>query len=560
MKSKIKLSVSSVKFGKSNENKVGLDLYINGKSVYTPGLQKQVYSFEKITDNFLCALCEENSKIIDSTVLKGILEFERCEKRINDNLMRLDDSVSLIASSVRDLLDINESYDTKKTLPSVSYLCLFMDGEYGVCINTGLQSAYYFDSVNMVLMTPSAEKPDKLKKMGIISDAQAELVKNDLVISASNINISDKVKLVKDGTFIIVNNNMAEAIDEDIIINCLSALNDPEQIGNRLIKEALKTGCEGEMAVTVIKLDFVQSQVIDKKKTAAVKASSKTIYNVIDDKIKNVVNRTTMNKEEKKNQETKAKVNTTKHNPVKTNNNTKTSSAQNQNTDIYVNVKNGIKEKKPIPGMDLFDDEPTKDIPDIRGLYSSMETSSNDEKVKTTERAPYRREHGKNRALTYFFGRIFTVLIIVGVLSGVVIGLVNLASLIFSDNIIPPVYSDQGKITTISSGDTGSQTTESGTTGSQTTQPSVTSQAQTTTITGTTPGTSTPALTTPVMTDEPVIIHTVKTGETLSHISLLYYNDQTKYYLIMEENNMQNDRLQIGQQLRIPPLPKTTSN
>jgi|GEM_PF-1820908 len=49
-------------------------------------------------------------------------------------------------------------------------------------------------------------------------------------------------------------------------------------------------------------------------------------------------------------------------------------------------------------------------------------------------------------------------------------------------------------------------------------------------------------------------IYTVKSGDTLMGISRLYYNDPSKYVLIKEANNLQNDNIYVGQKLKIPRL------
>lgn len=510
MKTKVKISVSSIKYGNKSPKGSNPDLYINGKSAYTPGLQKQVYTYEKITDHFLCALCEENVNISEMSGLIGIETFERCDRKIAKDMLKLEDSVSLITNSIQDLIDINASDQNQEDMP-VSYMCLCLDGEYGVCVNSGLQSAYYYDSINMISMTPMAENPDKLIKMGIISDEQAELVRKDIIKTAAQINVSKMVRLVKDGIFVLMNNEMSGYFDELEVESYIENLREPEQIGNFLMDEAVKTEQEKNYSVTVIKLDSVQSQMISKKKASM---------------------------EKLKNQNSEKKGEPKKEDTVK----------QPQKTGESLG-KTVDRSKDPSFTKEV-DQARTIKVPDLKNMiFASQSDKDKGEDLGMTRKIePVKRQNkDKNHILAYFSSRIFTIIVIIGVLSGVVIGLVNLASLLFSDNIVPPVYTSGGNETSTDTPKTTSKNTEV-TTG---TQVETTSSAVTTT--------GEPAYTVPSITDEPEVIHTVKSGETLSHISLLYYGDQTKYHLIMEANNITNPgSLQIGQKLKIPPLPATS--
>ena len=189
MRTKLKITVSSVKYGNHNPEGTNPDLYINEKSAYNAGTEKQNFTLEKVTDRFLCALIEESDEILKSSEMKGLETFERCDKKIVKEDLNLEDSISLISDTIQDLVDINAS---EKGSPHVSYLALYLDGEYGVCVNNGLQSAYYYDSINMISMTPMAKNPDKLIKMGVISDEQADLVREDILKAASQIHISKR--------------------------------------------------------------------------------------------------------------------------------------------------------------------------------------------------------------------------------------------------------------------------------------------------------------------------------------------------------------------------------
>ncbi|HBN82680.1 MAG TPA: hypothetical protein DDZ89_02450, partial [Clostridiales bacterium] len=223
MKAKIKISISSVKYGNQNPEGTNPDLYINEKSAYSQGSESQVFNYEKVTDRFLCALIEEDEDAVAASDMRGLETFERLDKKIVKEELKLEDSVSVITNAIQDLVDINTS-KVQKNRPSVSYLCLYMDGDYGVCVNNGLQSAYYYDSINMISMTPAAENPDKLIKMGIISDEQAELVRKDIIKTAAQINVSKMIRLVNDGIFVLMNSSMSGYFDELDVENCIETL------------------------------------------------------------------------------------------------------------------------------------------------------------------------------------------------------------------------------------------------------------------------------------------------------------------------------------------------
>lgn len=497
MRTKLKITVSSVKYGNHNPEGTNPDLYINEKSAYNAGTEKQNFTLEKVTDRFLCALIEESDEILKSSEMKGLETFERCDKKIVKEDLNLEDSISLISDTIQDLVDINAS---EKGSPHVSYLALYLDGEYGVCVNNGLQSAYYYDSINMISMTPMAKNPDKLIKMGVISDEQADLVREDILKAASQIHISKPVRLIKEGIFILMNTSMAEYFDELDVENCIESLREPEPIANFLMEEAVYEDANKDYSVTVIKIDYPQCPTPPKKKVSTEKTKTKSVPPK------------TEKKEEKKAPSTA---------------------------------------KKP-------DEARTIRIPDINeGRYAGITDAEEeaDQMGATRKVEPLKKKPGeKSHVLAYFTSRIFTIIVIIAFLSGVVIGLVHLASLVFSDNVVPPVHSENVSTDDI---ETGGKTTTKKDETKETTTNAVTSGG--TTVSGGTV-TSTPQYTMPPITEEE-IIHTVKSGETLSHISMLYYNDQNKYHLIMEANNISDPtKLQIGQKLIIPPLPKETTS
>lgn len=496
MKANFKISISSTKYGNHNPNGTDPDLYINGRSAYAQTTESQVFTARKDTNRFLCALIEEHEDIKKSSEMKGLETFERLDRKISKEEMKLEDAVSEIAGTIQDLADINTS-ETEENQSASSYLSLYLDGEYGVCVNYGLQSAYYYDSINMISLTPAAENPDKLIKMGIISDEQAELVRKDILKSSDRINVSKMIRLVNEGVFILMNSSMSGYFDELDVENCIETLRDPEPIGKYLMEEAVNNDQDKDYSVTVIKIEATKTQEAPKKKIPAVEAQSKGSQ--------------------------------AKGHPER-----KASPVSGQRLDPAKTIK--------VPSMKV-----PKGIVDPE-VESIDEDNDHDEAVGMTrkiEPIPKKNPSKAQYILTYFSSRIFTVIVIVGVLSGVVIGLVHLASLVFSDNVVPPAYTDV----------TGDTTTRGSILTTVTTSQSETQETTTSAVTSVT---TDPQYTMPNITDAE-IIHEVKAGETLSHIAMLYYNDQTKYSLIMEANNITNPAsLQIGQKLKIPPLPKTS--
>ena len=288
MDNQIKLNVSSVSHGGGSYSGNEDNFYINGRYMYEYEMENIQVTMDCMATDHIFAVSDGLDRIATEkrSSISMVKELKKFQDQLKVSHGDFDSRVGLLKDRLEETNNIiysmslnNNSGNPLIGEKETSIGSLFISEGKAATLNMGKTKIYLFRDGSLRPLTGAIKKSDKLLKMGIITNEQANILtgKFGIPIEDSRIGIQKSETLeVKIGDlFMICSDGLAGVLDEEKICEILSADKETGFISNMLVKEAIKNGSKDNITVLVVK---IESQVnVEKTKIVKEAYTSKRI-------------------------------------------------------------------------------------------------------------------------------------------------------------------------------------------------------------------------------------------------------------------------------------------
>ncbi len=235
-------------------------IFANGKYIYKSPADFAQVSLEVSDDRCFFALSEhmedEESGISLTNDLKRF--HQKAMGSTKDIHVKLDDLVQCVeqSSNLLHSISLGENYfkDRKPSFAGV----IIDDGSIAA-VNLGNCRIYKLDGETFKLLVNDYKKAERLLKMGIISNEQAEMLSGQQKASteegASTVKKSDINPLRAGIVYLICSKGLTNAVSEDVIYDIMQSGDKPDEIAGKLVEAAIDNESEFNITAMVIKVE-----------------------------------------------------------------------------------------------------------------------------------------------------------------------------------------------------------------------------------------------------------------------------------------------------------------
>ena len=263
MENTIKISFSAVTHTGAaytvNEDRI----FANGRFLSPSSADYAQISLELSESKCFFALSEnmedEESGISLTSDLKKF--HQKAMTSSKDIQVKLDELVQCIeqSSNLIHSVSLGEN-DLQERKPA--FAGILIDEGHIAAVNLGNCRIYKLEGDTFKLLVNDYKRAERLLKMGIISNEQAEMLAGQQRASMdegrSTVKKSD-INSVREGTvYLICSNALAETVNEDNIYDILGSNSGPDEAADRLVTEALRSEPESSVTALVIRIESAQ--------------------------------------------------------------------------------------------------------------------------------------------------------------------------------------------------------------------------------------------------------------------------------------------------------------
>lgn len=243
-------------------------IYANGRFIHPSAADYAQISLEMVDTRFFFALSgymedDESGVSLISDLKRFHQKASASSKGIN---VKLDELVQVVeqASNLIHSISLGDS-DFGERKPSFSGI-LIEDGQIAA-VSLGNYRIYKLEGDTFKLFVNDYKRAERLLKMGIIDDEQAEILtkqqKAAMEEARTTVKKSDIYPLRPGTTYLICSTGLAESVDEDTIYDILASGADPDVAAGDLVAEALGKEPEEAVSAMVIRVEDAGEQFED---------------------------------------------------------------------------------------------------------------------------------------------------------------------------------------------------------------------------------------------------------------------------------------------------------
>ena len=264
MENTTKISISAVThIGTActvNDNRI----YANGKFLHQSAADYLQISLETGDGKCLFALSDgmedEDSGI---SLINDLRKFHQKAQNSSKGIhVKLDELVQCVEQSSNLLHSISlgdNDFRERKT----AFAGVLIDEGNIAAVNLGTCRIYKLEGDTFKLLVNDYKRAERLMKMGIISNEQAEMLSGQQKVSMeegrSTVKKSDINPLKEGIAYLICSSGLTDAVNEDIIYDILASNSSPDEAASLLVAEALKNAGEDNITAMVIKIEGAES-------------------------------------------------------------------------------------------------------------------------------------------------------------------------------------------------------------------------------------------------------------------------------------------------------------
>jgi serine/threonine protein phosphatase PrpC/LysM repeat protein len=235
-------------------------IYANGKFINHNAADYMQISIEVNDSKCLFALAD-GMEDIDSgiSLINDLKKFHQKAKNSSKDIhVKLDDMVQCVEQSSNLLHSISlgdSDFRERKT----AFSGLLIDEGNVAAVNLGSCRIYKLEGDTFKLLVNDFKRAERLLKMGIISNEQAELLsgqqKTSIEEGRTTVKKSDVNTLRPGVKYLICSGGLTDAVSEDAIYDLLSSNGNTDEAASLLVEEAVNNEGEDNITAIVIKIE-----------------------------------------------------------------------------------------------------------------------------------------------------------------------------------------------------------------------------------------------------------------------------------------------------------------
>lgn len=238
-------------------------IYANGKFHNTFDYENSNISLDINGNQFIFALSDgmesgsdSGSKISINEELKKF--HQKSKSSLKDIRVKLDEMADCVQQSSNLLYSLSLGEEASKEW-AASFAGIIIDNGSLAAVNLGTCKIFRLEGDNLRLLMDDHRKTERLLKMGIISNEQAELISGQIKSSNSNNSLkvkkSDIFKLKEDSLYLLCSDGLLDAVSEDTIYEVLAENRDTDKAAGLLVNEAVENGGMDNITAIVIRIE-----------------------------------------------------------------------------------------------------------------------------------------------------------------------------------------------------------------------------------------------------------------------------------------------------------------
>lgn len=235
-------------------------IYANGKFLHPSAADYAQISLEVNDDRCLFALSDgmedENSGI---SLINDLKKFHRKASGSSKDIhVKTDEMVQYVeqASNLLHSVSLGENDFRER---NTAFAGILIDDGSIAAVNMGGSRIYKLEGDDFKLMVNDFKRAERLLKMGIISDEQAELLsgrqKAVAEESASTVKKSNVESLKSGAAYLICSRGLVNSVSEDVLYDILASNSNPDEAAAILVETAVKNESEDNISALVIKVE-----------------------------------------------------------------------------------------------------------------------------------------------------------------------------------------------------------------------------------------------------------------------------------------------------------------
>lgn len=260
MESTTKISISAV-------THIGTTCTVNDDRIYANGrfLHPSVADFAQISLEVSDRKClfalsdgmeDENSGI---SLINDLRKFhQKAQSSSKDIHVKLDELVQYVEQSSNLLHSISLG-DSDFRERKIAFAGILIDEGSIAAVNLGSCRIYKLEGDTFKLLVNDYKRAERLLKMGIISNEQAEMLtgqqKASMEEGRSTVKKSDVNTLREGLIYLICTGGLTDAVSEDAIYDIIASNIHPDEAASQLVAEAIKNEGEDNITAMVVKIE-----------------------------------------------------------------------------------------------------------------------------------------------------------------------------------------------------------------------------------------------------------------------------------------------------------------
>lgn len=267
MDNPIKINVSSVSHAGRGYSGNEDNFYMNGRYKYEYEMENIQVTTDCISKDHIFAVSDGLDRVATERrpSISMVKELKKFQDQLNMKSGDFESRIALLKDRLEETNNIIYSMslgDSNSTLgeKQTSFASLFISEGRVVALNIGKTKIYLFRDGSLRPLTGDIKKSDKLLKMGIITNEQANLLTGKFGIpmedSIISIQKSEILELKAGDLFMVCSDGLTGVLDEEKINEVLSIDKETSLVSNMLVKEALKNGAKDNITVVVLKVEI----------------------------------------------------------------------------------------------------------------------------------------------------------------------------------------------------------------------------------------------------------------------------------------------------------------
>ncbi len=242
-----------------NENRI----YANGKFLQSHLMDNSQLSLETAGRLFIFALSDGMDSDMDAgsriSIIDELKKFHRkAANSTKDIQVKLDEMAENVQQSNNLLysMSLGEETDVPR---NTAFAGLIIDGGSAAAVSLGNYRIYRVEADMLKPVINDGRKTERLLKMGIINNEQAEILsgqqKNSGLDSSLQVKKSEVFPAKEGSEYLLCSKGLIDTVSEDAIFEIVAGTRELDAAAGQLVREAVENGCEDNVTAMLIRID-----------------------------------------------------------------------------------------------------------------------------------------------------------------------------------------------------------------------------------------------------------------------------------------------------------------